>query len=56
MSKIYARLIKKKLMTIEEVPPEIRDEVQNYYRTYGGKGNEIEYSNNLRTWTGTEQT
>lgn len=28
MLKIYARLIKKKLMTIEEVPPEIRDEVQ----------------------------
>ena len=28
MLKIYARLIKKKLMTIEEVPSDIRDEVQ----------------------------
>ena len=28
MSKIYARLIKKKLMTIEDVPLDIRDEVQ----------------------------
>lgn len=28
MLKIYARLIKKKLMTIEDVPLDIRDEVQ----------------------------
>lgn len=28
MLKIYARLIKKKLMTIEEVPDDIREEVQ----------------------------
>ena len=28
MPKIYARLIKKKLMTIEDVPLDIRDEVQ----------------------------
>lgn len=28
MLKIYARLIKKKLMTIDKVPDDIRDEVQ----------------------------